>query len=76
MCNCPQNVVFGTEVLRISATDDDIGDNGLISYYFDGVTNEFGPFQINTDTGVVNVVGDIDREEQSSYTVIKLSGKG
>ena len=55
--------------MDIDAIDNDIGENARVSYHFGGNTNEFGPFQINSDTGLVTTVGSIDREGQSSYTV-------
>ena len=66
--------MFGTEVVDINAVDNDIGENQRIAYFFvnEGNTNEFGPFQINSDTGVITVVGSIDREAQSSYSVSSL----
>ena len=70
--------MFGTEVLDIDAVDNDTGENARVSYHFGGNTNEFGPFQINSNTGVITTVGPIDREGQSlgSYTVRKHCRKG
>ena len=56
--------------MDIDANDDDIGENARLTYSFDGDTNEFGPFQINRQTGVISAVGQIDREAQSFYTVM------
>jgi len=56
------------------SVDDDIGENGRVSFHFGNNSNDFGPFQINRQTGVVTAVGSLDRETQDSYLVIIHSG--
>ena len=51
------------------ATDNDIGENGRVSFHFGNNSNDFGPFQVNRETGIVTAVGAIDRETQASYSV-------
>ncbi|XP_065146783.1 protocadherin Fat 3 [Paramisgurnus dabryanus] len=61
-----ENAAIGTEVIRVTATDDDIGQYGEISYSL--LTNT-PQFAINSETGSVYVAGPLDRESVSDFTL-------
>ncbi len=62
-----------TTVTVISATDTDLGDNGVLRYSI--VSNE--PFVIDEVTGVLMTSGTLDRETQTNYVVsIEVSDLG
>uniref|UniRef100_H3AIL3 Cadherin domain-containing protein n=1 Tax=Latimeria chalumnae TaxID=7897 RepID=H3AIL3_LATCH len=57
-----------TQVLRVSASDVDEGNNGLIRYFIlEG--NEEKQFTIDTATGQVTLVGRLDHEATASYSL-------
>ena len=64
---------INTSVANISATDDDSGAFGMISYSLEG-TN--GAFRIDSTTGEVVVNQDVDRElvTQFTFTVVASDG--
>ncbi|XP_038055904.1 protocadherin Fat 4-like [Patiria miniata] len=58
----------GALVVQVSATDDDEGTNGQLTYRIKG--NDYdGLFTIVPDTGVINVAALLNREEVDSYTL-------
>ncbi|TRY83135.1 hypothetical protein DNTS_020651, partial [Danionella cerebrum] len=61
-----ENAAIGTEVIQITATDDDLGQNGEISYTL--LTNT-ALFAINNENGSVYVSGPLDRESVSEFTL-------
>ncbi|XP_077464619.1 protocadherin alpha-8-like isoform X12 [Stigmatopora argus] len=74
-----ENVPVGTVVVRVNASDSDQGANGQIVYSFGKevdvkVTERFN---IDPDTGEIQVIGHIDFEESKSYEIdIQASDKG
>ncbi|BES92052.1 Cadherin domain [Nesidiocoris tenuis] len=64
-----ENTTIGTEIARIEADDADAGDYGKITYLLDRRSSQ-GKFQINPETGVLNVTDQLNREETSSYLLI------
>ena len=63
----------GTNVLRVAATDDDVGDNSYIVYSItDG--NEAQKFSVGQTTGQIQLVGELDREDVSTY-VMTIKGQ-
>lgn len=66
--NIMENIPIGLELPLEAAQDDDLGDNGRISYELQSSSN--GPFQLITklNGGVaLKVIREIDREEQDFY---------
>ncbi|XP_075690633.1 protocadherin-20-like [Rhinoderma darwinii] len=62
-----ENNVPGGMLLKLSASDEDSGSNGDISYYLlDGDPNVFS---IDRSTGIFKASISLDREMKSSYTV-------
>ncbi|KAJ7405115.1 Protocadherin Fat 3 [Willisornis vidua] len=53
-----------SEIIQIEATDKDLGANGEVKY---SLLTDTDKFTINSVTGVVKVVGVLDREEQHVY---------
>lgn len=62
----PENAAFGTEVIQVTASDDDLGQNSEISYTL--LTNT-PMFAINSETGSVYVSSQLDRESVSDFTL-------
>lgn len=55
-------------VTRVSATDADSGENGIVSYR---LVNDFeGSFEIDTDTGEIMTTMKLDREDIANYQLI------
>uniref|UniRef100_A0A8C1GP78 FAT atypical cadherin 3b n=1 Tax=Cyprinus carpio TaxID=7962 RepID=A0A8C1GP78_CYPCA len=61
-----ENAAIGTEVIQVTASDEDIGQNGEISYIL--LTNT-PLFAINSETGSVYVSSLLDRESVSDFTL-------
>ncbi|XP_069746951.1 protocadherin Fat 3-like isoform X3 [Narcine bancroftii] len=57
--NIPEDMLPGTEVVQIEATDRDLGRNSEIMYALLTSTNQFA---INASTGIIYVTGFLDRE--------------
>ena len=72
----PEESTDGTSVLTVTALDPDKGLNGTVSYEL--LANSTVPFIINSETGLVTVLGDIDFEERAnwSFNVIATDGGG
>ncbi|XP_030648083.1 protocadherin Fat 3 [Chanos chanos] len=62
----PENTAIGTEVIRLTATDGDLGQNGEV--YYTILTNS-PHFGINSETGAVYVSGQLDRESITDFTL-------
>ena len=56
-------------MIKVTATDEDDGDNGRVRYEIDSGNLE-GAFWIDNHTGEILVDGPIDREITNSYTLI------
>ncbi|XP_010186870.1 PREDICTED: protocadherin Fat 1-like, partial [Mesitornis unicolor] len=59
-----ENKEPNSEIIQIEATDKDLGANGEVKY---SLLTDTDKFTINAVTGVVKVVGVLDREEQHIY---------
>ncbi|XP_066572853.1 protocadherin alpha-8 isoform X12 [Amia ocellicauda] len=66
-----ENAPYGTSVIKLNATDLDIGFNGEIVYSFinRGNENVLDAFAIDPDTGDISVKGNLDYEETSAYEI-------
>uniref|UniRef100_A0A672NZK3 Cadherin-23-like n=1 Tax=Sinocyclocheilus grahami TaxID=75366 RepID=A0A672NZK3_SINGR len=68
-CPFPINVGGGTSVLRVIATDRDIGPNAMLSYYITGGNQDL-TFRMDRMTGeIVTRPSPPDREKQQQYTL-------
>lgn len=64
-----ENAPNGTFVIRVTATDKDIGTNGEIKYSLDPLPNYDGLFKIDPQTGKVWTNAPLDYEKQSKYVL-------
>lgn len=63
-----ENILTGTDVVQVSATDGDEGSNGQVRYaIISGNTNN--EFRIDSVTGVITVAKSLDREKKPSYSL-------
>ncbi|KAM3664869.1 protocadherin gamma-A10-like [Ammospiza maritima maritima] len=63
-----ENLPVGSQVLKIRATDADVGSNGQVSYSFGDVPDDvLLLFTIDSDSGEVRTAGTLDFEEKSKY---------
>lgn len=68
MIEVSEDVLPGTVIGAVTATDRDSGDFGKVSYFLDGRTATRGLFTVNQDTGQIVVQSPLDRETQASDT--------
>lgn len=57
-----ENNSYGAQVITVTATDADIGDNGKISFYIH--PDNINDFEVDTGTGIVRAKTSLDREKQ------------
>ena len=60
----PENLEGPRELGRVLATDEDEGQNKIITYFLEGQSS---PFAIDEETGHLSVLKRLDREEMPSY---------
>ncbi|XP_077984865.1 protocadherin Fat 4-like [Glandiceps talaboti] len=71
-----EDVPIGTIVVDIEATDEDIDENGELTYALTA-GNELGHFDIDSDTGILTVAQNLDRETKGSYSMtVTVSDNG
>ncbi|XP_057188833.1 protocadherin Fat 1a isoform X3 [Triplophysa rosa] len=71
-----ENLPGGTSVMQVKATDLDLGTNGQLVYNLD--TNQESVdivelFAINSETGWITTLKELDREKRNKYTVSVLA---
>ncbi|XP_027134083.1 protocadherin gamma-A4 isoform X30 [Larimichthys crocea] len=65
-----ENVLRDTVIIRVSAVDADQGYNGNVTYAFTHLEEKSSfPFEINSYTGEVKLIGEIDYEVFSNYEI-------
>ncbi|XP_061100562.1 protocadherin Fat 1a isoform X2 [Conger conger] len=67
-----ENLPAGTSVIQVKATDLDSGTNGQVVYSLDQNQESEGIlelFAVNSETGWVTTLKELDREQQSQHTV-------
>ncbi|KAM7000089.1 protocadherin gamma-C5-like isoform 4-T4 [Tautogolabrus adspersus] len=66
-----ENVVRGTLVTKLNASDADSGNNGEISFLFSKYTPErvFNLFSVDSKSGEIRVKGDVDYEKAVKYHI-------
>ncbi|XP_055799130.1 protocadherin beta-16-like isoform X30 [Salvelinus fontinalis] len=73
----PENSPLGTIVATVRATDVDEGANGEVTYDLGRISDELkNLFQLDSKTGVINLSGPIDYEEQPIYELRVLAKDG
>ncbi|XP_036606136.1 protocadherin gamma-A4-like isoform X6 [Trichosurus vulpecula] len=66
----PENVPVGTLLLTVNATDPDEGINGKLTYFFRKINQKTSQvFQLNSLTGAITVLENLDCEESSFYDI-------
>ncbi|XP_046326847.2 protein dachsous-like [Haliotis rufescens] len=65
----PENTTIGTSVLQVSATDDDAGENGIVTYQLDPQSERAKYFRVDPVTGVVRVNKPLDYETIPNFRV-------
>ncbi|XP_038860840.1 protocadherin gamma-A11-like [Salvelinus namaycush] len=66
----PENSPTGAVVVAVSASDEDEGANGEVSYEFNRISDKAAKlFSIDKNTGEIKVQGPIDYEENTEYDV-------
>lgn len=71
-----ENLPSGTQVIQVKATDQDSGTNGHVVYSLDPKQNlqEISElFAVNSETGWVTTLKELDREKMSKYTIAVLA---
>lgn len=63
--NVTENAEIGAFVIRVTSSDQDVGENANATYSF--TENPGGKFKIDPLSGNVTVVGALDREQQDEY---------
>ncbi|XP_048816745.1 protocadherin gamma-A4-like isoform X16 [Lagopus muta] len=64
----PEDVPVGSTLLSVTATDSDEGTNGEVLYSFRKLTNAVTKFfQLETNTGAIKLLKNLDYEEGNSY---------
>ena len=61
-----EDTPVGTEVIKITISDRDVGVNALQTFSF---VSTSGPFSINATTGIITLTSALDRETQGSYSL-------
>ncbi|XP_076993359.1 protocadherin gamma-A4-like [Tamandua tetradactyla] len=65
-----ENVPVGTHLLTVKATDTDEGGNGEVTYSFRKVRDKISQlFQLNSLTGDITILGDLDYEDSGFYDI-------
>ena len=67
MIEVSEDVLPGTVIGAVTASDLDSGDFGKISYFLDGRSATRGLFAVNQDTGQIIVQSSLDREAQVKW---------
>jgi hypothetical protein len=81
MYSVRENVAAGELVGSVSATDVDSGDNAILNFTI-RAGNDADRFTINSTTGRISTNSILDREEQSTYSLVvqvkkhEFSGRG
>ncbi|KAG5330656.1 FAT protein, partial [Acromyrmex charruanus] len=70
-----ESAEVGTSVGAVQATDQDSGEDGRVYYLFVGSSNDRG-FSIGSDTGIVRVSRQLDRETQNRVVLTVMAKNG
>ncbi len=71
----PENSPLVTEVVKVSATDADEGQNGEVTYEFSRISDRARKlFSLDSSTGAIRVTGSLDFEEEAIYEIL-VEGK-
>ncbi|XP_047634838.1 protocadherin gamma-B4 isoform X18 [Phacochoerus africanus] len=65
----PENVLPGSTVLRVMATDQDEGVNAEITFFFTEA-DQITQFDLNSNTGEITILNALDYEEVKEYSIV------
>ncbi|KAM4033934.1 cadherin-23 isoform 2-T3 [Anomaloglossus baeobatrachus] len=68
-----ENVTVGTTILRVLATDNDVGTFGKVSYFF---SDDPDRFSLDKDTGIITLIARLDFETTQRYTLTVIARDG
>ncbi|XP_039176461.1 cadherin-23 isoform X5 [Crotalus tigris] len=68
-----ENVTVGTTILRVLATDNDVGSYGKVSYYF---SDDPDRFSLDKDSGIITLIARLDFETTQRYTLTVIARDG
>ncbi|XP_073452804.1 cadherin-23 [Aquarana catesbeiana] len=68
-----ENVTVGTTILKVIATDNDVGTYGKVNYYF---SDDPDRFSLDKDTGVITLIARLDFETTPRYTITVIARDG
>ncbi|XP_034291652.1 cadherin-23 isoform X2 [Pantherophis guttatus] len=68
-----ENATVGTTILRVLATDNDVGSYGKVSYYF---SDDPDRFSLDKDSGIITLVARLDFETTQRYTLTVIARDG
>ncbi|XP_071987316.1 cadherin-23 isoform X2 [Engystomops pustulosus] len=68
-----ENVTVGTTILQVTATDNDVGTFGKVSYFF---SDEPDRFSLDKDTGIITLIARLDFETTQRYTLTVIARDG
>lgn len=75
--NITENNNAGAVILRVTATDEDAGDNAKITYSIIASSDNMEKFYINSSTGIIQAKIPIDREVNDSFRfTVKAADNG
>ncbi|XP_022108017.1 protocadherin Fat 1-like isoform X2 [Acanthaster planci] len=65
----PADLEVGSEIIKVSANDADLGSNSQLTYYFDNGTSDsiIDQFEINTQTGLLSVRQSLQGKEGTQF---------
>ncbi|XP_055990500.1 protocadherin Fat 4 [Sorex fumeus] len=68
-----ENAPAGTELLVLTATDGDLGDNGTVRFSLQDAEAGPRPFRLDPVSGSLSTLAALDREEQAFYSLWVLA---
>eukprot|EP00117_Sycon_ciliatum_P011661 scpid2392/ scgid13049/ Protocadherin Fat 1; Cadherin family member 7; Cadherin-related tumor suppressor homolog; Protein fat homolog; Protocadherin Fat 1, nuclear form len=71
-----EDIAVGSAVLHVTATDDDAGSYGDVTYSFDSATSQDLPFSINAQNGTIFTTQTLDFDNTSRYEWVILASDG
>ncbi|CAD7079025.1 unnamed protein product [Hermetia illucens] len=72
--NIPEDIEIGTSILKVNATDADLGINARIVYSLANETQWL--FTIDNRSGLITTAGTLDREQQHVYNFMVVATDG
>ncbi|XP_062986038.1 protocadherin gamma-B4-like [Elgaria multicarinata webbii] len=72
-----ENVIVGSFIVQVVASDNDEGSNAEITYYFNNIpVNAYKRFRLHPNTGTITLMEPLDFEETKEYTMTVAAKDG